>query len=119
MINAWCLPSRVYADMGKTDLEQTEIVKREYITKKDSQETTGVHSGRALPGTGVGLPGWMEVDKGFPFFPFTSARKNLKVIASTREGFISGTGKSFWKDCASGKSVGDSRSCRNENVVEV
>ena len=74
MINAWCLPSRVYADMGKTDLEQTEIVKREYITKKESQETTGVHSGRALPGTGVGLPGWMEVDKGFPFFPFTSAR---------------------------------------------
>lgn len=119
MVNAWCLRSRVYGHMGKTGLEQTEIVKCEYITKKESQETIGVHPGRALPGTGVGLPGWVEADKVFPFFPFTSARKSLKVIASTREGFISGRGKSFWKDCASGKSVGDSGSCRNENVVEV
>ena len=55
-----------------------QIVKCEYMTKKESQETIGVHSGRGLPGTGVGLPGWVKVDKGFPFSPFTSARKKSK-----------------------------------------
>ena len=74
--------------MGETDPEQT-IVKYKYVMKRKFRELW-VHDRRpqahvclcvlcagTRAGVGVLVTECLEVDKGFPFFPFISLKRNL------------------------------------------